>query len=75
MKNSNFARFARALFFIFVHFVAVLVHTTICSCVDGVFSFFFNQSLNGSCQFNSTIASTHLQAKYGDALIQLSPYN
>ena len=71
MKNSIFARFARALF-IFWHFEDVLVLSTtwnylFCSCVDDVsilwqmFNFLF---LCPKCwfQFNSRIARTHFSS-------------
>ena len=71
MKNSTFARFARA-FFIFWHFVDVLVLSTtwndlFCSCVDDVgiwwqmFNFVF-LSPKRWFQFNSRIVRTHFSS-------------
>ena len=72
MKNSIFARFARA-FFIFWHFEDVLVlsrtwNDQFCSCVDDVtiwwqmFNFVFLCS-KGWFQFNSRIVRTHFSSK------------
>ena len=68
MKNSIFARFARA-FFIFWHFVDVLVLSTtwndlFCSCVDDVSIWWQMFNFVFSCpkrwfQFNSRIVRTH----------------
>ena len=71
MKNSIFARFARA-FFIFWHFVDVLVLSTtwnelFCSCVDDVsirrqmFNF-VSLCPKRWFQFNSTIVRTHFSS-------------
>ena len=60
MKNSNCARFARALFFYFCTFRRCSrPHNYFAVVWTEYFPFFFNQSLNGSYQFNFTIASTH----------------
>ena len=71
MKNSIFARFARA-FFIFWHFVDVLVLSTtwndlFCSCVDDVSIWWqmFNFVLlcpKRLFQFNSSIVRTHFSS-------------
>ena len=72
MKNIIFARFARA-FFIFWHFVDVLVLSTtwndlFCSCVDDVsiwwqmFNFVFLSCPKRWFQFNSRIVRTHFSS-------------
>ena len=71
MKNSIFARFARA-FFMFWHFVDILVLSTtwndlFCSCVDDVSMWWQMFNFVFSCpkrwfQFNSRIIKTHFSS-------------